>query len=185
MGIHMKEEKQRALLSFKHGGYGWSGPPDPIWEKILKFYLFEIADCFGIRSITSLEMLRLRTVFNFVDMTQFEMLRVKKYKPERIGLDRDPKTYVEDLALFELNATAQRALAFAPYAQLTIQDEFFERDEISFFAGASQLAVTVDSDIIFYNLNREYYALLCAADPSIAQNLWTDYGMTAIYTPRS
>lgn len=183
--LGMGNDTSFAVLKFGVGDDRWTAPPDQVWRSLLEVYLFEIADSFGLRGIQSVEGLRRDTVFNFGGIYDVEMLRTRKYSPCTVPLKCDPKTYTEDIALFKLNASSKRTLAFPSYGRWVRDiDNVGQLDEINFFSGASHLAQTDESAVIFYDLNKDYYNLLCAADPSIAKNLWTDFKMTSVFKPQ-
>ncbi len=178
------EITETAILRFKLGNAGWSSPPEEIWQKILQTFLFEIGDSFGIRGIKTEDDLCRKTIFNFVDRKDIRYLRSRDYKPGSISIAHDPETYRETLGLFELTEGAKPAISFTPFGRWTIDTEGIgEQDEIVFFSGPTQLAMTDESDVIFYNLGEEYYNLLCAADPSVSSNLWAGPDLKSLYRP--
>jgi hypothetical protein len=178
------ENSELAILRFKIGNGGWSSPPEEIWKKILETYLFEIGDSFAIRGIVTEDDLYRKTIFNFVDRKDIRYLRVRDYEPGSISITHDPETYRENIGLFEITVAAKRAISFAPFGRWTVDADFMGvKDELIFFSGPNQISMTVESDVIFFNLGREYYNLLCAADPLVASNLWTGAGLKSLYRP--
>ncbi len=171
----MKSKAAVLILNYQNTGtYApqWSSLPNILWLKILKGFIYEGCDSFGLRNVSSKD--DLRDFFIFQIGGDVEYLQCVDYSPLSVpGSVTDPENYTEKIALFALDDYTKKAISFPCFGDWYCTSDYLPSDEICFFSEGQcfMTAVPYENMVWFWNLDNEIYQALCKVDSSIPSNL--------------
>ncbi len=142
-------------------GPTWDGITNDLWQNILKQYIFEIANGFSFEKVQDQKCLENKiALFKFVDDIQ---------------INHSSCLNSGGTSIFNLCSNAKKVIQFPEFSDWDVINDDLPFEELNFYIEKELIvkAIPYESEIQFYDLDKNLTNALIKIDPIIKKNLVT------------